>query len=459
MPVGANLSFVITPGCDLQGVGTLTLQTIVDPDLSGPYVLLVNGTTYSNSFAVSDADLPYIVEDLPNDRYTVMVLSNTGPNKGTRTATVACTPVPASGGGSSCDLQIVSVTPTAPTAAGGFGFVTVVYSTSSHTPAYVQAVSRTNGGLYANSVADTTDDKTGVLYQLPVDNYTLVVGLPGTNCEARRDFAVPAFVPVPDPTPAEPARWEPVGGVLPNPVLLDIEAVLVDATRTPRAGLHVDIELWRPGAVATFVGFRATVRAAKQQVDAAPYLRAELLTQQRYAGTVATPFVDGDACLRYTYQYRIVDAASVGPWVVRLGPRYAVLAALPEAADTMAPYVADGTGQVASIFRSGEAVQFVGMPLEVSVLLPPPDGPRWAELRYLDAWGQAVEIRSLLLADTLPAGMLRIPLPNDPPLCATSVEVSVRDDDRHFASTCGHVIPAPLPSTSGTYADPIYGHY
>jgi hypothetical protein len=36
----------------------------------------------------------------------------------------------------------------------------------------------------------------------------------------------------------------------------------------------------------------------------------------------------------------------------------------------MAPYVADGTGKVASVFDDYEGTQFVGLPLEASGLLP-----------------------------------------------------------------------------------------
>ncbi len=114
---------------------------------------------------------------------------------------------------------------------------------------------------------------------------------------------------------------------------------------------------------------------------------------------------------------------------------------------------------MASIFPDGEGVQFVGYPLEVSVLLPPPTVPRWAEWRYLDGYGQEVEIRSRLLPAALPAGMLRIPLPSDPPVRAASVEVSIRDDDRHYTGTGGNVVPPAPTSTSGLYSDPIYGVY
>jgi hypothetical protein len=354
-----------------------------------------------------------------------------------------------------CDLQIISITPTPPTSPGGLGYVTVTYSTSSSTPAYVQAVDKATGGIYANSFADKSDDKTGVLYGLPVGNYDIIVGLPdNTECEVRAPFTMPPFAAV-DTSLSDAPRWEPVGGVLPNPVLLKVEASLLTAG-VARAGLHVEVELLADGKV--FATFRATVRTATQYVDAAPYLRAQLVALQRYAATATAPLIDKDAVLRFSYRYRVVDKAGAEAWQPRARERYGVLAALPQAADTMAPYVADGTGKVASVFDDYEATQFVGLPLEASVLLPPyTSTPRWAELRYLDAYGNPVEIRSSALANDLAAGMLRIPLPNDPPLCAVAVEVSIRDDNRAFPSTCGHVIPTPPASTRGTYQDPIIG--
>jgi hypothetical protein len=358
-----------------------------------------------------------------------------------------------------CDLQILSITPTPPTSPGGMGYVTVTYSTSSHSPASVQAVNPKTGGIYANPFPDTTDDKSGVLYGLPAADYDIVVGLTDDyTCQATKPFTMPAFAAV-DTSLGDAPRWEPVGGVLPNPVLLKVEATLLSSA-APRPGLHVELELWRPAAVGAFASFRATIREATQYVDAAPYLRAELRALQRYAAGLGTPLIDLDASLRFTYRYRVVDRTGAEPWVKREGPRYAVLAALAGPADPMGPYVADTTGKVASVFDDYEATQFVGYPLEASVLLPPAgDTPRWAELRYLDAWGNAVEIRSYALASTLPAGMLRIPLPDDPPLCASAVEVSVRDDNRAFASTCGHVVPTPPASTSGLYSDSLYGTY
>jgi hypothetical protein len=364
-----------------------------------------------------------------------------------------------------CDLVLLSATPTAPTRVGSLGYVAITYSTSSASPVNADAV-HSNGGIYSNYALDSGGglggfrDGRGTLYGLPTGKYSLRLHLAEQpDCQATGTFTVAEGAAPSDPSLTQPTSWQPVGGVLPNPVPLPIEANLVDAAGLPRPGLHVEVELWRPAAVAAFVSFRATVRQASQTVDAAPYLRAELIALQRYAAAASQPLIDADASLAYTYRYRIADRTGAEPWVVRAGVRYAVLAALTGAADTMAPYVADGTGKVASLFPDGEGVQFVGYPFEVSVLLPPATSTRYAELRYLDALGQPVEIRSYALASTLPAGMLRIPLPNNPPVCASAVEVSIRDDNRGFVGTCGHLIPTPPASTSGTYADPIYGTY
>jgi hypothetical protein len=347
-----------------------------------------------------------------------------------------------------CDLTLLSATPYRPTAAGGFGYVAIAYSSSDPAPVQVTAVNLTLF-TYHYAAAPGFTNGAGQLSNLLPGKYTFDLRQ-GDTCVATGTFVL---------EDAAPVRWEPVGGVLPNPVLLAVEATLA-TSGVPRAGLHVELELWRPGALAAFGRFRATVRTASQLVDAAPYLRAQLVALPRYSATVSQPLVDADASLRFFYRFRVVDSDNAEPWQTRAGQRYAVLAALASATDTMAPYVADGTGKVASIFPDGEGCQFVGLPLEASVLLPSATGtPRWAELRYVDALGQAVEIRTYPLADSLPGGMLRIPLPPDPPTCATAVEVSVRDDNRAFVGTCGNVlVPAPT-STRGTYADPIIGFY
>jgi hypothetical protein len=354
-----------------------------------------------------------------------------------------------------CDLQFLGVELHPPTTAGGFGYVSVKYSTANTGHVLFNVVGPVSRG------SSYVQASTGDLYNLPAGDYDYSLRLedePG--CELTGSFTLDPPAAEPDPTVNDPARWEPVGGVLPNPVLLAIEAALTTTAGTPRPGLHAELELWRPGGLAAFAGFRATVRTASQTIDAAPYLRAQLVALPRYSATASQPLIDLDASLPFYYRFRVVDAASAEAWQTRAGARYAVLAALASATDTMAPYVADGTGKVASIFPDGEACQFVGLPLETSVLLPPATGtPRWAELRYVDAHGDAVEIRTSPLADSLPAGMLRIPLPNDPPVCATAVEVSVRDDNRAFVGTCGKVLPPALPSPRGTYADPIYGFY
>jgi hypothetical protein len=95
--------------------------------------------------------------------------------------------------------------------------------------------------------------------------------------------------------------------VLPNPVLLKVEATLLTAG-VARAGLHVEVELLVDGKV--FATFRATVRTAIQHIDAAPYLRAQLVALQRYVATATAPLIDEDAVLRFNYRYRVVDKAA-----------------------------------------------------------------------------------------------------------------------------------------------------
>jgi hypothetical protein len=352
-----------------------------------------------------------------------------------------------------CDLTLLFLTGHAPTSAGGFGYISYETTTAADDHVWLSV----DGPVYAET--NTLRQGPNELHRLPAGLYSYRLYLENTpTCEVTGTLRIPEPASPVDPSLADAPRWEPVGGVLPNPVLLKVEASLLSAG-APRLGLHVEVELWRPAAVAAFVTFRATIREATQYIDAAPYLRAELRALQRYAAAAPAPLVDADASLRFSYRYRVVDKAGAEPWVKREGPRYAVLAALAGPTDTMSPYVADGTGKVASVFPDFEGMQFVGYPLEASVLLPPPSGPRWAELRYLDGWGNAVEIRSYALAADLPAGLLRIPLPNDPPVRASVVEVSVRDDNRAFVGSGGNVVPTPPPSTSGLYSDSLYGMY
>jgi hypothetical protein len=337
-----------------------------------------------------------------------------------------------------CDLRVISLVPTPATTIGGYGYASLRYATASASKVQWGVV----GPEIRSQVYDVTNDQSGVLYLL-AGNYEYTLSLvddPGCKVTGTFEIHQPEETQLPDPSLSDKARWEPVGGVLPNPILLKVEATLTDAAGARRPGLHVEVELWRPAAALAFATFRATVREAPQYVDAAPYLRAELVAAQRYPVSSGSPFIDADAALRFYYRYRVVDKAGAEPWLTRAGERYAVLAALPEATDTMAPYVADGTGQVASVFPDYEGVQFVGMPLEASVLLPPAgDAPRWAELRYLDANRQEIEIRSFALAATLPAGMLRIPLPVDVLPCAAFVEVSIRDDNRAYQGNCNGI--------------------
>ena len=456
----ATTSFVsasIASSCD-SGTGTLTILEVVGG--SGSYVYSVRELATGNLVVASTlfgpADLPIAIAGLADKTFEIVVGDAVdSSNADTQQPRIQCAGS-GGGGGPTCDLILVSVTPTNPTTPGGFGFVTFTYTTA--TTGKVSSLVA-GPGVFKPAVEPNTGQLQVV--DLPAGNYLYTLLLVDNNsCRVDGEFTISDPAPAPDPSLNDPARWEPVGGVLPNPVPLAVAASLTDAAGLPRVGLHVELELWRPAATAAFVGFKATLRTASQLVDAAPYLRAQLVALPRYNVASAKPVIDPDAAMRFFYRYRAADAAGAEAWQQRAGERYAVLAALPGPTDTMAPYVADSTGAVASIFPSGEACQFVGLPLEVSVLLPPPTAtPRWAELRYVDATGAAVEIRTYPLASTLPAGMLRIPLPADPPLCATDVEVSIRDDDRAFVGSCGYVVPPTPPPPGGTYADPIYGFY
>jgi hypothetical protein len=327
-----------------------------------------------------------------------------------------------------CDLVITSVTPHSPTSPGGFGYVEIAFTTSDLYVLFaVAGVVSTNFDVVQNA---------GIVYAqlLPTGAYTYSLSRQDDpNCLLTGSFTIDAAAPLVDPSLNDAPRWEPVGGVLPNPVLLKVEATLTDALGATRPGLHAEVELWQAGQLVPFAEFRATIRTATQYVNAAPYLRAELVAAQRYAATSTQPLIDQDASLHFYYRYRVVDSSGEEGWLTRAGERHAVLAALPGAADTMAPFVADGTGRVASIFGDDEATQFVGFPLEVSVLLPSSTSTRYAEWRYLSASRQELEIRSYSLAPTVPAGVLRIPLPANPLPLAAFVEVAIVDTDRSNA--------------------------
>jgi len=343
-----------------------------------------------------------------------------------------------------CDLVLISATVTPPTTVGGFGFVNFKYSTATQ---FVLGVT-----VYGpvTRAANFTNTGEAQVDNLPAGGYYYTIAQSeDPNCLITGEFNIDAPTPPADPSLNDPARWEPVGGVLPNPVLLEVEARLTDALGAARPGLHVEVELWRVGLFVPFAEFRATIRTATQYVNAAPWLRAELLAAARYPGSQATPFIDSDSSLEYYYRYRISDAAGSEPWVKRAGLRYAVLAALPAATDTMLPFVADGAGRVASIFPDDEATQFVGLPLEVSVLLPTAGTFRYAELRYLNAYGQELEIRSFALADYLPAGYLRIPLPSDPLPEATALEVAIVDTNRAHGPGTAPAQPGYLLTNTG----------
>jgi hypothetical protein len=444
----ASLSTVVSYACQATQ-GIITLTSLSDAPGAAPgasYTWIVRagtGTDYGGPVAAGDSVA------VPDGSYLVRVFAsysdNTTASGIPHTVEVNCAGNTGSSSGPTCDLVASAPVPTDPTTIGGFGYVTFNFTTADQGTIGVNAV-----GPVAQAQNFQASAGTAQLNNLPAGTYNWVIALTSdATCARSGTFTINDPAPPADPSLNDPARWEPVGGVLPNPVLLKVEASLTNAQGAARAGLHVEVELWRPAAAAAFVSFRATVRTATQYVDAAPYLREQLVALQRYAATASRPLIDQDASLRFYYRYRVVDKTGPEQWLTRDGERYAVLAALPEAADTMLPYVADTVGRVASVFSDYEGAQFVGLPLECTVLLPPPtpSQDRWAELRYLDAYKQEVEIRSFALAATLPAGVLRMPLPGDVLPCAAYVEVSVRDDNRAYVGTCGAGTPVqPFPT-------------
>lgn len=412
--------------CSTAGVSTLTFSiskgiagatcevTLTDADGNEVWAGGLGQYTNAQSFTIKGK---------PNGDYTLT--ADNGEAQVSTTLTIACS-------GLACDLVLVQLTTTDPATASALGSVAVQFTTAA-----TGSVQLSIAGPQSAVLTLPGPSGGGQLDNLPAGDYTFTLSLADLpDCQRSGSFTLNAAPPV-DPSLGLPARWEPVGGVLPNPVLLAVEASLTDAQGLPRAGLHVEVELYRPGASEAFAAFQATVRTASQLVDAAPYLRGQLVAAIRYAAG-SSPFLDADAALAFAYRFRVVDGTGAEAWQVRAGERYAVLAALPLADDTMAPYVADSLdGRVASVFADREATQFVGYPLEVSVLLPPyAESDRFAQLRYLGGAGQELEIRALLLPDPLPAGLLRIPLPADPLPCAASVEVSLVDEDNSYAGSC-----------------------
>jgi hypothetical protein len=170
-----------------------------------------------------------------------------------------------------CDLIVSNVTPTNPTTAGGYGYVTFAYS-----KADVRGVSVNAVGPVPRVINPVYDAVTAQLTDLPAGRYYWVIALTSDgDCQQDGYFTITNLVSPVDDSLNDAPRWEPIDGELSNPLLLSAGA--------PRPGLHVEVELWRPAVVTAFATFRATIREATQYVDAAPYLRAELQALQRYA--------------------------------------------------------------------------------------------------------------------------------------------------------------------------------
>lgn len=395
---------------------------------------------------------------LPNGAYYILA-DNTEASTNSAVFEVDCTPVTPS----SCSINVVILGVDPPTSAGGSGQVR--YRVSGTVDNQQSAAIFNAAGGLVNGMAPYGDgdfsapvppNGIGVLCTLTVNEQGgIAFGDIATGCFAQADFTIPDFAA--PPTTPDVTEWFAVGGLLPNPARL---ACLVTSLATlgpdpanptgpqislPRAGLHLELELFRLGQPDHFARVRKTVRSTTELVDVARYLWPQLAAVYGYAPRSIA--YDPDALLAFTYRYREVDATGAGPWVDKLATRYAVLAGLPGYLDPMRRYVGDPTtpGLPMSSFR--ELVHNIGFPLEVSILIP---GDRpvdlYLEHRYFDAGGNEVAIASW----TVPAGdvgaMVRFPHIDYAIFCAVKAESALVNIDRSYAGVCAGLPPLPPPT-------------
>lgn len=381
----------------------------------------------------------------PDDTYTVTGTDESG-NIVERTYTIACG-APTGGGGTAepgtCDLAItaVQVLPSSVRPSVEFTLTT--------TASWVKAVLLAADGTELSSFPAGTPPGVPLLFLLvPYGTHTLIVeDARGCRVEQPVQVTAPAPEPEPEPEPLPAPAYYAVGGRVPRPALLatPVSALLTDGSQ-PRPGLHVELELSRPEAAAPFARLRKTVRRQRELVDVAQALHAELVPEMLYpTGRLAR--YDGQATLPFTYRWREVDATGAGEWQQARGAYYALLSAVPGELPATT-YVADAgrPAPALSVFPSGQLVQPVGLPLELAVWLPERQATWYAELRYLDGYGAELEIRSVPLPGTLPAGVCRLSLPPDPLLCATQLVLTLTDTDRSYPGSCPVATTPPPPA-------------
>ncbi|TGE22819.1 hypothetical protein [Hymenobacter metallicola] len=349
-----------------------------------------------------------------------------------------------------CSLAVSGLQVYQPTQAGDLGSLRVVVAT--------EAISFTAS---ITQLADnTTEFLTGSFSPGPFQLYNIKPGAyrlhltDAYGCQLPVDYTITAFVPpVEDPDPVPPTRWHAVGGLLPRPALLATPVTsLTDTNNEARFGLHVEVELTREGDEQPFARLRKTARQVKEVVDVSTLVHAQLRPELAYPLGIVTP--DRAAFLDFRYRYREVDALGPSDWVETLGLQRAALCALPIGPfDDNDPglYVASAQdpAYLVMAFPSGQAVQWVGLPQEVTVWLPDArEADLFAEFVYRDAAGAELEIKTRVVAPELPAGVTRIPLPSNPLPCAATVTFTLTDTDRAYAGSCVEAGPVDPPTTS-----------
>lgn len=438
----------LTNTCSLAGVseidfncnksisGSVCQISLVD-DSTGiaAWVGVIDANTNAGSFTITGT---------ANASYTLT--ADNGEASSQRSITVNCTAVPVT----SCTIELYDVVAQPPSAAGGLG--TIAYKVRGMQSATATALLYRFGqpGQVDSTTLQASDQNTPQAFAAVPGNY--FIGAQDGTCFAADVEAVvgPYVAPA---QPPGPPQYFPVGGVLPNPVLMPCTvSSLTTAAGDVRTGLHLELELRRDGVGgATFATVRKTVRKLQELVDVSVYLRSQLSTLPGYLPNQGL-FRDRATAVGFAYRYREVDSTGPGGWVDCPGTNYAVLAARPPGQLSLARIIAELASYSgwASAFPSGEAVQFVGYPLEVGIIIPdrPANTPTFLEAVYSSAAGQVLEVRTWPVLDTAPAGYYRICLPADPLPCATKLFLAVCNENRAFAGTCDGVAP-PVLTTGG----------
>lgn len=414
------------------------------------------GTVYGTATLTSTQNVKAITfTGAPNGSYTLT--ADNGENSTSRQVTVFCsgTPPPA---GNVCTIALTNVAGVAPTTAAGFGAATFTVAGVQTALAVIRLYNAAGpaGGPALQSTNVFNPGSAAAFGGLLPGTYKLVAseseGAAGAApCETvETEVVIPAPAPTGTAPAPAPAVFYPVGGVLANPVLLACTvSSLTTATGGPRVGLHLEVELYRSAAAeGTIATARKTVRGLQELVDVATYLRPLLQAQQNYPPNSGL-LRDAATAFAFAYRFREVDSTGAGVWQDRPNPAFAVLAARPPERTTLQDMVArvGSLARFASVFPTGEAVQFVGYPLEVGIMLPEREAtlPTFLEAVYYDGAGAPIEIRSWPVLASAAAGYYRLCLPEDALPCAAKLLLSVCNENRAFTGSClGVAIPPVL---------------